>query len=132
MKKNKKPHVIFIAMILTCTFAFMGCQNNQSSATDSTAASGSSSESSSEVTAAELMIFTREELTKYTGKDGTRAYIAIDGKVYDVTDVPQWKDGGHVGGKFEAGKDFTDELKNLAPHGASKMDGVPIVGTLTD
>ncbi len=73
-----------------------------------------------------LPTFTAEELAKYTGQDGSRAYIAVGGKVYDVTDVPQWKNGSHAG-RFQAGSDWTDALAK-APHSASMLDGVPIVG----
>lgn len=73
-----------------------------------------------------LPTFTAEELAKYTGQDGSRAYIAVGGKVYDVTDVPQWKNGSHAG-RFQAGVDWTDALAQ-APHSASMLDGVPIVG----
>lgn len=75
-------------------------------------------------------IFTVEELSAYTGKDGKPAYIAVDGIVYDVTNVSNWKGGLHNG--FEAGKDYTDEIKNVSPHGVSRLRGIPIVGKLAE
>jgi len=33
-----------------------------------------------------LMEFTLEDLKKFNGKNGTPAYVACDGKVYDVSD----------------------------------------------
>ncbi|WP_290068715.1 cytochrome b5 domain-containing protein, partial [Lactobacillus intestinalis] len=45
--------------------------------------------------------FTLEELKKYNGKNGNPAYIAVNGKVYDVTNNPHWKNGEHHG--YEAG-----------------------------
>lgn len=132
MKRKKALPAVFIIIILTLIFSFVGCEKDLSAVSDGTETSGASAESSAGETSSELKSFTVDELAKYTGKDGTRAYIAIDGKVYDVTDVSQWKDGEHVNGKFEAGRDVTEELKNLAPHDISKMNGVPIVGTLTD
>jgi predicted heme/steroid binding protein len=74
--------------------------------------------------------FTIEELSDYTGKDGTPAYIAVDGIVYDVTSIAQWRGGTHNG--FEAGKDLTNEIKNISPHGVSKLKGLPIVGKLIE
>jgi predicted heme/steroid binding protein len=74
-----------------------------------------------------MKIFNAAELAKYDGKNGNPAYVAVDGKVYDVTDVPQWKDGSHFG-RFQAGADLTEEIKTLSPHGVSKLDSVPIVG----
>ncbi len=74
--------------------------------------------------------FTLEELSEYDGKDEKPAYIAIEGVVYDVTDVGQWKDGNHNG--FDAGKDLTEEIKTLSPHGVSKLKKLKVMGTLVD
>lgn len=71
---------------------------------------------------------TLEELAKFNGKDGARAYVAVDGIIYDMTDSPMWKNGDHNG--FEAGKDLTDAIKNQSPHGTGKLSGVPEVGKL--
>lgn len=83
-----------------------------------------------EETGAEQLELTVEELAQYDGKDGQPAYIAIDGVLYDVTDVPQWKGGEHNG--FTAGKDLTEEIKTISPHGVSKLKGLPVVGKLID
>jgi len=74
--------------------------------------------------------FTIDELSTYNGKNGNPAYIAVDGIVYDVTNVSQWKNGMHNG--FEAGKDLTEEIKTISPHGVSKLKGVPVVGKLEE
>jgi predicted heme/steroid binding protein len=73
--------------------------------------------------------FTIDELAAFNGKDGAPAYIAVDGIVYDVTNVSYWKNGMHNG--FEAGRDLTEEIKTKSPHGVSKMNGIPVVGKLT-
>ncbi len=73
--------------------------------------------------------FTLEQLAQYDGQNGHRAYIAVDGVVYDVTDVAVWDSKLHAG-KFQAGKDYTRELAEQAPHGASKLDQAKRVGTL--
>ena len=44
-----------------------------------------------------LPTFNAEQLAAYDGVDGHSAYIAVDGKVYDVTNVAQWKNGTHAG-----------------------------------
>ena len=72
--------------------------------------------------------FTREELTKYNGKNGERAYVAIAGRVYDVTDSPLWSGGDHQG-SHQAGRDLTAELE-LAPHGPEYLVRVKPVGVL--
>lgn len=73
-------------------------------------------------------ILTLQELAQSTGKNGQPAYIAVDGVVYDVTNVPEWQGGRHNG--YEAGRDLTNEIKNASPHGVAKLQGVPVVGTL--
>ncbi len=40
---------------------------------------------------------TAEELKAYDGKEGRPAYVAIGDTIYDVTDVPQWRNGVHNG-----------------------------------
>ncbi|WP_164508961.1 cytochrome b5 domain-containing protein [Clostridium rectalis] len=52
--------------------------------------------------------FTLEELSKYDGKNGNKAYVAIDGVVYDVTYTAAWAAGTHFG--LKAGKDLSKEL----------------------
>ena len=47
----------------------------------------------------EEKIFTEEELERYDGQNGNPAYVAIDGVVYDVTDVSAWKGGVHHGNR---------------------------------
>ncbi|HPF87875.1 MAG TPA: cytochrome b5 domain-containing protein [Candidatus Limiplasma sp.] len=73
---------------------------------------------------------TREELAQYDGKNGNPAYIAVDGVIYDVTNVPPWAGGNHNG--FTAGQDLTEEIKTVSPHGVSKLNGLTVVGTLAD
>ncbi len=73
--------------------------------------------------------FTLEELTKYDGKNGQPMYVAVNGKVYDVSDSPFWMDGDHQG-LHQAGKDLTDELE-MAPHGIETLGRVKLVGELT-
>ena len=96
---------------------------------------GGGSEAVSESPAAESgndteLVLTLEELSQYDGKDGNPAYVAVDGVIYDVTDVPQWKNGEHNG--YTAGQDLTDIIKNKSPHGVSKLRGVPVVGKLAE
>ncbi|MDY0235640.1 MAG: cytochrome b5 domain-containing protein [Gudongella sp.] len=76
----------------------------------------------------EELILTLEELSAFDGQNGNRAYIAVDGVIYDVTDAAPWKDGTHNG--FTAGNDLTKEIKEVSPHGISKLANVVEVGTL--
>jgi predicted heme/steroid binding protein len=72
--------------------------------------------------------FTSEELAEHNGKNGKPAYIAYQGKVYDVSQSDFWLDGEHMG-LHEAGKDLTEELE-LAPHREEMLKRVKLVGTL--
>lgn len=72
-------------------------------------------------------VFTTEELSKYNGKNGAKAYTSYQGVVYDVTDSKLWQMGEHFG--LQAGIDLTDAMKN-APHGPEVFAGFTAVGTL--
>lgn len=73
--------------------------------------------------------FTTQELAKFNGKDGNKAYVAVNGTVYDVTGIDAWAAGEHHGNL--AGKDLTEALKN-APHGEKVLANLPVVGKLAD
>ncbi|MGD1994738.1 MAG: cytochrome b5 domain-containing protein [Anaerolineae bacterium] len=74
--------------------------------------------------------FTQEDLAQYTGKDGNPAYIACEGKVYDVTHSFLWQRGRHQV-RHAAGLDLTSELA-AAPHGADLLERFPVIGILID
>ena len=71
---------------------------------------------------------TLDQLAQYDGKNGNPAYIAVDGVIYDVSNVSRWKNGSHEG--YSAGKDLTDAIMGKSPHGTSVLEGVPIVGKI--
>lgn len=73
---------------------------------------------------------TLEELAHFNGKDGMRAFVAVDGIIYDMTDSPAWKDGEHNGNL--AGKDLTKEIKEDSPHGIGKLENVVEVGKIKE
>jgi predicted heme/steroid binding protein/uncharacterized membrane protein len=72
---------------------------------------------------------TLEELASRDGKDGGPAWFAFEGKIYDATGSPFWKQGVHMG-RHHAGTDLTDALKQ-APHGPGKVTSMTAVGELT-
>ena len=69
---------------------------------------------------------TAEELQRFDGKEGRPAFVAYNGKIYDVTRSKLWKDGSHAR-KHHAGSDLTDALKT-APHAENKILSMPEVG----
>jgi predicted heme/steroid binding protein len=75
----------------------------------------------------QLRVFTLQELRAYDGREGRRAYVAVDGAVYDVTHVAKWIEGHHV--NHQAGGDFS-ELILESPHGKAILRTVPVAGRL--
>jgi predicted heme/steroid binding protein len=70
--------------------------------------------------------FSREDLSKYNGRNGAPAYVAYRGKIYDVSGSFLWKGGRHQV-VHHAGTDLTDALED-APHGALLLKRFPVVG----
>jgi predicted heme/steroid binding protein len=123
----------FLALLTVTSLALFACgtsTSNNSTTTSSEMASTSSVSSSSSMssTSSEMATFTLEELSQYTGKNGEKAYVAVDGVVYDVTNVPAWKNGEHQNG-LTAGKDLSKEILS-SPHGKSVLENLPVVGKL--
>ncbi|MFU8793495.1 MAG: cytochrome b5 domain-containing protein [Acholeplasmataceae bacterium] len=77
-----------------------------------------------------LLELTLEELAAFDGRSGRKAYIAVNGNIYDVTNSPRWPNGSHNG--YQAGQDLTEEILNVSPHGLRTLDGVPLIGILVD
>jgi predicted heme/steroid binding protein len=71
--------------------------------------------------------FTREELSRYNGKDGAPAYVGYRGIIYDVTGSFLWNEGRHQA-LHGAGEDLTDALDRDAPHGPEFLKTWPRVG----
>ncbi|WP_425483987.1 cytochrome b5 domain-containing protein [Lacticaseibacillus absianus] len=69
--------------------------------------------------------FTRATLAHYNGVDDPHKYVAIDGIVYDLTDVPAWGGENHHGN--HAGQDLTAAIAH-SPHGKGVLTKRPVVG----
>lgn len=129
--KNKR--FLLIALLLAAALLLVACAPKPApKATDAPKAPEvTEAPKAAEVTEApkaEEKVFTLEELAKFNGKDGQPAYIAVDGVVYDVTNLPPWKGGDHNG--YNAGKDLTTEIKEKSPHGIAKLELATKVGKL--
>lgn len=73
---------------------------------------------------------TLQELAEYDGRDGRPAYVAVNGKIYDVSSSPRWENGVHPP-DHRAGHDLTEELAT-APHVRAVIERFPVVGTLQE
>lgn len=69
---------------------------------------------------------TLQELAQYDGKDGRKAYVAVNGTIYDLTESERWQNGNHEGA-HQAGVDLTEAIK-AAPHVRSVIERFPVVG----
>jgi predicted heme/steroid binding protein len=76
----------------------------------------------------EYRLFSKQELARFNGKDGAPAYIAFQGKVYDVSQSFLWLGGRHWV-FHDAGADLTDALAD-APHNSDQLDRFPVIGLL--
>jgi predicted heme/steroid binding protein/uncharacterized membrane protein len=71
---------------------------------------------------------TSEALATFNGKDRQPAYIAFQGKVYDVSGSPLWAKGTHML-RHLAGQDLTSSI-SAAPHGLEVFERYPQIGVL--
>ena len=73
---------------------------------------------------------TKEELAAFDGKAGRKAYVAVNGKVFDVTASSYWQDGNHQNA-HQAGTDLSADLLK-APHVRSVIERFPVVAMLEE
>jgi predicted heme/steroid binding protein/uncharacterized membrane protein len=73
---------------------------------------------------------TKDELHQYDGKEGNKAYVAFEGKIYDLTGSKLWKNGVHLK-THHAGHDLTVAMK-AAPHGPQVMERYEAVAELVE
>jgi len=71
-----------------------------------------------------MKTFTSGELAENDGRDGRPAYVAVDGVVYDVTDIFEYGDHN----SHQAGRDLSAEFHGQ--HDQSFITKYPVVGKL--
>ncbi|MDO4788495.1 MAG: cytochrome b5 domain-containing protein [Johnsonella sp.] len=118
-----------MAMVFAFALSMAACGSGEKKEEKAAATESMASTASEAKENAEEKVFTIEELAAFNGKDGARAYVAVNGIVYDVTGVEAWSEGKHNG--VEAGKDLTEAIQK-APHGTAKLEGLPVVGKLAE
>jgi predicted heme/steroid binding protein len=70
---------------------------------------------------------TIKELKNFNGKEGKKAFIAVDETIYDVSGQKSWVSGNHKG--VNAGQDVSKEIQK-APHGMTVLEKLNIIGKL--
>lgn len=124
-----KRFAILIISVLSLAIFALGCTSVAGNAA-APAATAAQSASTASATDSAMLELTLDQLKAYDGKNGNPAYVAVDGVIYDVSNVPQWKNGEHNG--YSAGNDLTDIIKNKSPHGVKQLNGVPVVGKIVE
>lgn len=74
----------------------------------------------------ETVVITPEELAAADGS-GENAWVAVDGVVYDISGYGDWQRNSHYG--VQAGTDATAAYEG-SPHGADRLEEMPVVGSL--
>lgn len=73
---------------------------------------------------------TPEELMMNNGKNGNPAYVAVNGVVYNMSNVPAWAAATHFG--MSAGQDLTEEFLACHANQAIILSNLQEVGRLED
>lgn len=131
LKLNGTKHVLLVSLLLIGVLILSGCAPAE---TSEEATAEASSEATTEVASEETteatsedtseVQLTLEELKAYNGDNGMPIYLAHDGVIYDVSDLPQWSSGQHNG--IKAGTDITGVIEK-APHGVGNLKlGTPV------
>lgn len=74
----------------------------------------------------EKIFLTMEQLANYDGREGSPAYVAVNGIIYDISHIPQWAQGVHFG--VSAGQDVTERVKLC--HGGGVLSLLKVVGRI--
>lgn len=131
--------LIFLAMMVTAPFILLACDTQES---DNGGPADPVEADSFATPVAPLdgepglinedgyLELTLDELSFYDGKDGRRAYVVVDGLIYDMTDSSRWRNGDHFSG-YSAGNDLSIAI-NRSPHGKGNLQRVPRVGRLVE
>lgn len=72
--------------------------------------------------------FTISELSEYDGKSGNDCYVAVSGRVYEISNSNKWVNGDHISseGQASCGRDLTEAMA-ASPHGISILTTSPKV-----
>jgi predicted heme/steroid binding protein len=111
--------VKLISSLLLCSFVISAPVYADSSASSAPKAAS----------AATPKVMSATQLKAFDGKNGHKAYVALNGKVYDVTNIDEWKGGKHYKGMV-AGTDLTPYISQ-SPHGAKIVNELELTPVAT-
>lgn len=121
-KKILTTAIVMLIVIIAGTVSAMALTKKTTDAVSGATQKTSTTEKSAKT----QKTFTAAELAAFDGKNGSKAYIAVNGTVYDVTKL--FKNGKHNGA--QAGQDLTSAFENQ--HSASKLKDFTIVGVMQE
>lgn len=130
MRNARNAGALVLMLLVVVTFNLAGCgkqSNKPSPKPGQTQSAAPNIKSTPGIQNTALKTFTKAELSQYDGLKGKPAYVAVNGKVYNVSGNKAWRNGQHR--SYKAGRDLTADMKN-APHGTSVLKGMPVVGRL--
>jgi predicted heme/steroid binding protein len=125
-----KKHIIALGVVFLALITGAGVfvfDSQKSTSTNLDNISELSAEESTDKT------LTEAELAEFDGLDGNKCYAVVDGVVYDLSNFGLWRNGVHSpsGGLASCGRDLSDVITQ-SPHGKSKLNVVPVVGTYSN
>jgi predicted heme/steroid binding protein len=124
---------VLVVLLLVSLVALSACGGGSSAnGTTSTAASGTVVTGSPSSSNAQGKSFTLDELATFNGQNGSPAYVAVDGIVYDVSNSSFWKGGAHSTCNLGAmaGKDLSELITQAPARMRSDLQRMPVVGSL--
>jgi len=120
--------VVFFVVIFSIA---MRPKTDTGSSTTASSQSNPENSSAAPITINTSAKISSADLAKNNGKSGSACWVAVNGKVYNVSSSPKWKNGQHTpsDGRAFCGADMSDVI-GQSPHGATVLGGLPVVGTL--
>lgn len=122
---------VIVTLVAVSFIVLRGGEEASSSSTAQEINSEKQSESSeAQPTSVTASGITLQQLKAKNGKSGQECWVAIDGKVYNLTDSSKWINGEHTTTTgVECGNDLSEKIKE-SPHGKSTLSKYPVVGSL--
>jgi predicted heme/steroid binding protein len=145
LRATHLPAAALVVLLLVCLVALSACGGGSSAnGTTSTAAGGTGSTATTGAPSGTVVTgspsssdaqgkaFTLDELAAFNGQNGTAAYVAVDGVVYDVSNSSFWNGGTHSSCNLGAmaGQDLSELIKQAPARMRSDLQRMPVVGSL--